>query len=260
VVDVPLSDPIPRMRALRLKTMMRSALSGDFVFLDIDTLPVRRFDDIVEGPWDLAAVQDRNHHCPMVPSYPHWRKADYDKLGWPYPLPKYFNTGVMFLRDNAATQRLAEEWQGHWRFFQHVCNDYDDQFPFNSALQNAPVKVREMDTSYNAMVPVHPIHARRAKIYHFFAGNQTTTTDTLFDYLIRHYETTGEIDWQAVDRCVAMDHPWMPPYWPGRLWQTGNRGLAVGLALTSLPRKAALALLHPITSLNTAARKHDSHT
>jgi hypothetical protein len=103
------------------------------------------------------------------------------------------------------------------------------------------VRVHELPPSYNAMVTVSPVHARGAKIYHFFAGNRSELADSLFEHLIRQFEETRTVDWTAVDQCVSRDHPWMPPYWPRRLWQTGNRLAALRLALANLPARLTRA-------------------
>ncbi|HVL15245.1 MAG TPA: hypothetical protein VM529_21925 [Gemmata sp.] len=229
--DRVVADPVDisdlRIRSRYLKTIIREAVDGDFVYLDIDTLPVRRFDDIA-GEWDVAAVQDRTHYCPVTPCFPYWRALDYEKLGWDHPLPRFYNSGVVFMRDNTATRALSNEWQKRWRELFTIGREDDDQFALTSALYAVDnLRVKELDTRYNAMVRVHPIHSRGAKIYHFFAGNTADMGDSLLEHLIRHFDASGEVDWEAIDRCVALDHPWMPPYWPRRLWQTGNRVRAV---------------------------------
>jgi hypothetical protein len=238
VIPTPSDVPDVLIRSRYLKTTIRDAVDGDLVYLDIDTLPVSPFADIAAGSWDVAAVQDRNHHCPVEPVFPYWREDDYRKLGWPSPLPKFFNSGVVFLRDNAKTRDLGRRWTARWRELAAIGRSDDDQFALTTAIFDTPgLVVNELDIRFNAMVAAHPCHARGAKVYHFFAGGTKPGTNTLADHLITRYLATGEIDWPTVDRCVAMGHPWVPPYWPRRLWQTGHRGLAVRLALGGLPRR-----------------------
>jgi hypothetical protein len=238
VIDESIEGTDQRFRSRYLKSRIREAISGDLIFLDVDTLAVRPFDDIAGGPWDLAAVQDRNHHCPIRPCFPHWRARDYERLGWQYPLPKFFNSGVMFWRDNASTRKLSELWQRLLRELVQSGLTAEDQFALNSALCRLPeLHVHELDTSYNAMIAAHPRHARRARVYHFFAGNTPKRDGTLLEHLITVFDAEGRIDWEAVDLCVSMDHPWMPPYWPRRLWQTGNRLRALWAASSKLCKK-----------------------
>lgn len=240
----PAPMPHPRSRSFYLKTRLRSIITGDFIFLDCDTLPVRPFLDMTAGDWDMAFVLDRSHHGPIDPVFPHWEVPRLKRMAWNARLTRYFNTGVGYYRDNAAVRALATEWQRLWEQAYAQGDDWD-QLAFNCAAEAVPVRIHELPVSYNAMVAVSPLHAREAKIYHFFAGNQTEMSDSLYEHLIHYFESSGKVDWAAIDRSVATNHPWMPPYWPRRLWQTGNRVQAVRLALTNLPRRLTrIALPH----------------
>jgi hypothetical protein len=238
----PATMPEARARSFYLKTRLRDVVQGDFIYLDSDTLPVRPFLEMAQGDWDVAFVQDRTHHGPITPVFPHWELPRLARMGWQAKLSRYFNAGIGFYRDNALTRAFAADWQDRWRHSYSLGDDWD-QLALNVSLEAVPVRAHELPPSYNAMVTVSPVHARGAKIYHFFAGNRTELADSLFEHLIRHYYEKREVDWATLDRCVARDHPWMPPYWPRRLWQTGNRAEAVRLALAKVPvRLARLAL------------------
>ncbi len=233
----------PRARSFYLKTRVRDLVAGDLVFLDADTLPVRPF-AAPGGDWDVALVRDRNHHCPVRPGYPHWELPRLARMGWRAALSRYFNSGVVYYRDTAAARALSAEWQRLVRYA-FARGDEWDQLALNCALEAVPVRVRELPPSYNAMVTVSPVHARGARVYHFFAGSFTTLSGSLYQHLLDHFAARREVDWAAVDRCVALDHPWMPPYWPRRLWQTGNRALAVRHFLANLPGRLTRSLRPP---------------
>jgi hypothetical protein len=228
----------PRARSFYLKTRLRDVLAGDFIYLDSDTLPVRPFVDMAAGDWDVAFVQDRTHHGPVIPVFPHWELPRLQRMGWQAKLSRYFNAGIGFYRDNAKVRAFTTDWQRRWQQSFALGDDWD-QLALNCALEAVPICVRELPASYNAMVTVSPVHACGAKIYHFFAGNRSELADSLYEYLIRQFEVTRSVDWSAVDHCVARNHPWMAPYWPRRLWQTGNRFEAVRLALAKLPARLA---------------------
>ena len=219
-------------RSFELKTRVRGLVPGDLAYLDGDTLPVRSFADVFErSGWDLALVQDRNHHRPVRPTPPAWIEPKLQKHGWNGPLVKYYNAGVQYLRDTPVVRQLVEEWRRRlWE--SHAVGEHDDQLPLNYALHTTalPLRVLELPAAYNAMIAAHPVHARGAKVLHFFAGPSALADNTLLGHLVRHLGATGEIDWPGFDRAVALDHPWVPPYWPRRLWQTGNRLRAVTTA------------------------------
>jgi hypothetical protein len=233
--------PEPRARSFYLKTRLRDILSGDYIYLDSDTLPVRPFLDMAAGDWDVAFVQDRTHHGPIKPVFPHWELPRLKRMGWQAKLDRYFNAGIGFYRDNAAARAFTTDWQNRWRYSYSLGDDWD-QLALNCSLEAVPVRAKELPASYNAMVTVAPVHARGAKIYHFFAGSFATLEGSLYQHLLDHLEARREVDWATIDRCVAMDHPWLPPYWPRRLWQTGNRALAVRHFVANLPARLARSL------------------
>ncbi len=242
-----ISATIPKLveRSYYLKTRVHDLVRGDYVFLDSDTLPIRPFAHVFAWDWDIALVQDRNHYCPIKPIYPHWEQPRMDRLGWNIVLPKYFNSGIGFYRDNSAVRKVVADWQKRWQE-SYATGDEAwrslDQLHLNCALQTHPCKVHELPPAYNAMVLVHPVHARTAKIYHFFAANQQAWKRTLFEHLLDYLYQHGEMDWAALDHCVAMDHPWMPPYWAWQLWHSGSRARAVALFL----RRVAAKLGRPV--------------
>ena len=235
VIWVEASLPKLVARSFEMKSRLRSLIAGNLAYLDGDTLPVRPFGEVFDREgWDMALVQDRNHHRPVKPTPPDWIRPKMQLHGWEGTLTKYFNAGVQYLRDNPVVHQVVSEWRTRL-FESHRVGEHDDQLPFNYTLYTttAPVKVFELPTAYNAMVGVHPVHARGAKILHFFYNSVESDTGSvsLIGHLIRHLDATGEVDWDSLDRCVALDHPWMPPYWPRRLWQTGNRVRAVVTAI-----------------------------
>ena len=235
-IPVPASMELLRARSFYLKTRVRDVIDGDFIYLDSDTLPVRPFADMTTGDWDVALIQDRTHHSPITPIFPHWVVPRMKRAGWNVHFEKYFNAGLGFYRDNAAVRALVADWQRRWHEF-YALGDDCDQVPLNCSLATMPLRVHELPPAYNAMVTVAPVLARGAKIYHFFTGNRVELGDSLYEYLLQHLQETGIIDWETIDECVALDHPWMPPYWPRRLWQTGNRWRAVKLFLKNLPQR-----------------------
>ncbi len=244
IIGLPVSVEHPSARGFYLKTRVRDVVPGDFVFLDADTLPVRPFADIADGDWELAIGHDYNHHRPLRLTYPHWLESRLERVGWPGPLDRSYNSGVVFYRDTPAVWEAVADQQ---RLFAELLavGDRCDQTPLTYALRRSRVRVRELPAAYNAMVTVSPLHARGAKIYHFFAGSFTTLEGSLYQHLLDHFDAHHAVDWAAVDRCVAIDHPWMPPYWPRRLWQTGNRALAVRHFAANLPGRLARSLRRP---------------
>ena len=227
VEECPESPPVAR--SFYLKTRMPDLVKCDFVFLDADTLPILPFyEDMAAGDCDIAMVQDRSHYHPIEPHFPEFVVPKMEEMGWPTHTRKYYNTGVGFYRNTPGRDKLVAKWQQLWwdRWKKIECEG-DDQICFNVAVELTEASVRELPICFNAMVAAHPRHARDARIYHFFAGNKQNFGDSLFGHLVQHYELNQEVDWPTLNKAVAMQYPWMPPYWPKHLWQAGLRMHAI---------------------------------
>ena len=107
---------------------------------------------------------------------------------------KYYNAGIGFYRNTPEVKVVVADWQRRWAHSWNMGDDCD-QLALNCSLQSLPIRVHELPPEYNAMVLVHPSHAKRAKIYHFFAGNNEKFGDSLFEHLIMHFEINRLIDW-----------------------------------------------------------------
>jgi hypothetical protein len=102
------------VRSRYLKTQMRQLVKGPFIYLDLDALPLRRFDRILGGKQNLSAALDRNATNPR-PVFPSWVIEDYRAMGWKHPVSRYFNSGVLVWGDSAAAHDLGVAWHQHWK-------------------------------------------------------------------------------------------------------------------------------------------------
>ena len=198
-VNTGLKEPAARSRFV--KTSMRQVVDGDFVFLDADALPIRRFDECASLGVDVAAALDLNDHSgrSCVPRFAQERLCS---CGWTEPLLQYFNSGVIYMRDSPKVRKFGHEWHKRWEQMFIETGDHRDQPSFNSALQVEDLKVAILPDSFNASVYVSPLKARNAKIIHYWmnASSGHAPANTLIEHLLRMWRTSGQIDWHAVDR------------------------------------------------------------
>ena len=113
VMGVRAEMPTTAQQSRYLKTTLRKILRGAFVFLDADTLPVRRFDELFELKGALAAVPDWN--CQQRPRMPGNMLPVFAQMGWRTPANWYFNSGVVYVNDTPEARRLYELWHEKWR-------------------------------------------------------------------------------------------------------------------------------------------------
>jgi hypothetical protein len=71
IISVETGMPAAVARNRFIKTSMRQVLSGDFVFLDADALPIRKFDELAQTGAGLAAALDLEEFFdrPHVPTF-----------------------------------------------------------------------------------------------------------------------------------------------------------------------------------------------
>lgn len=202
----------PTSRSRVLKTTMRGHVEGDLLYLDSDTLPIGRFDELFEHGAPLAAVQDYTEQL-LGLRRPRWVRDLYRHLQWQYPPKHYFNGGVLFMADRPETHRFAEEWNRRWRRCVAEANCMLDQPSLNSAVDEVGLKVKAMPHAFNCAVrsTVYPV--RRARIFHYFTSQADKGCFSLLDHLVRHVRERGDLDWQAVERAAATGDPYVadPP-------------------------------------------------
>ena len=93
-------------RSRLLKTNLRNIVEGDFLFIDTDTVIVGSLSDIDDCEYNIACVPDKH-----VPISQHSHRANIDNgariLGWHVDDDlKYYNSGVVFVRDNDFTHKF----------------------------------------------------------------------------------------------------------------------------------------------------------
>lgn len=216
--DTPQIEPIPAefegnaVRSRFLKTRMRQLIDGDFVFIDADALALNPFCEVFEHGAPFAAALDRNRESPE-PAFPDWVVPFYEHFSWPHPLPRYYNSGVMFMEDSPEMRSFSQRWYHHWRSLYEEFGVHQDQPSLNHTLQELGIAQHELPLPCNAMVDASPYFTRGAKIVHYFLRGDERSTDplSLLNYLVRKLRETGAIDWAAVDRAAKGCDAWVHP-------------------------------------------------
>jgi hypothetical protein len=151
-----------------LKTHMREMISGDFLFLDIDTIPVKPLDQIFDCQESVAVAQ--NHSTDLRTNFDFFEKDIYDKLNWPHPKKNFVNTGVIFWKDNSAAHRLSDIYIQQWSDIVTAGYHYD-QPAFNRALEILDQPYQILDNRYNAQFRPNILAGIDASLWHFYASD-----------------------------------------------------------------------------------------
>jgi len=196
---------------------MRQFVDGDFLYVDGDTLIVKPVRDAFDVDADVAAAVDFNFDHKF---FPRQLREPYTKLGWTYPLPFYFNSGVVLMRDTSAVRELAEEWTRRWLLLveEGVPGDQD---AFASALFATSTKWARLPKAFNAIVIKRNYRFREARILHFF-GSEEEQRGTILEHLLVRLRETGTFDQAAYRQSLREGHPWGPHHEPWHLWHSRN--------------------------------------
>ena len=187
-----------RLRSRFVKTLARSVLTGDFLYLDADTLSVSTFDSIFTCEAPIAAAVDRN---PVDPAgeFPAWLAPDFDRLDWPQPTTVYFNSGVVFWKDCKSAHALGRLWHRNWLHYATTVENPADQPAFNRSIEALGIRPEIMDDAFNFRLGLSPETATGSRIYHFYFGGENKPEGTIIDDLLEKYRSNGELDFSLID-------------------------------------------------------------
>lgn len=197
-------------RSRWLKTSLRRLVSGDLLYLDVDTVLIRPIELPVEaGTHVLAGADACDARGRPVHKTEPWVDLLFSRLGWTMPA-LYRNAGVIFFRESAAGRELGARWHAEWRRSLDA-GSHRDQPALNAAIGALPRAVGLLPAEYNAMPTYRPWLARGARIYHFWSEQtlDLESPSSLLDHLTRHYRETRTIDWAMIDWCRGHNYPWL---------------------------------------------------
>jgi hypothetical protein len=214
IVEVDGVQGTSRERSRVLKTTLRRHLEGRFVFLDLDTVILRKLDQLLKytGPFTIAL----DYETGIVDERD---RAIYEQLDSVHYPARAYNSGVMSVDDSPLVRALFEEWHRRWLRGRDA-GKLEDQQALNStiAAQRFPVDV--LDPDDNAMILYFPQRFRSCRVAHFLAS--TRMSRTLMSDLVDYFHRTQEIDWGAIDISMREGHPWGRAPEPWQLFRSGN--------------------------------------
>lgn len=171
-VDMPLTwDKITKSRYL--KTHLRSIVSGDYLFIDTDTIICTSLDCVDDFDFDVGAVYESHivRPIPKIPQYgsEEWMWREAKKAGMNIEGHKHFNSGVFYVKDNPVAYKLYECWAAkHEECKTHGV--YYDQLPLMIANKEIGEIITPIDPTMNCQVylaeGIKSLH--NAKIIHYF--------------------------------------------------------------------------------------------
>jgi len=182
-----------------VKCRMRKLVSGDFLYLDGDTIVRGGIKEIFDIPCSFAATF--NHNLEFPSNFDEKEKAIFITNNWQLPKKNYYNAGVMFWRDNPSTQQLAdlyiEKWEQSAKDGSHF-----DQPSLNSALIDWSEQICDMQQCFNAQFINDYRLSLDAVIWHrYYSGGSKYPLD-YFQLLLDSFAKEGSLPKVLVDQVM----------------------------------------------------------
>jgi len=162
----------PLERSRILKTTIPLHVTGDFLFIDCDTIICDSLENIKKIKEPIAAVLDGH-----VPLDEHKHK-DYflkreKKLGFTGTQKQGFhlNSGVILCRDCKQSKDFFNKWHELWEYGFKSKHDHHDQSAFNEALCYYGLGKNQLSGEWNCQISQGGLEfLENAKIIHYFSS------------------------------------------------------------------------------------------
>lgn len=168
-------------RSRYIKTHLRMLTSGDYLFIDTDTVICASLDGVDDLPYVVAAVRDSHLERPL----PKAAQCQHDTERWIWGQAMkaqvdiagrwHFNSGVLYVKDTPRAYELYRLWSE--KYAEMLARGAKvDQLPLLLANHELGGVISPMDPSMNCQVVCEEGRTllAGAKIIHYFPGQQKT--------------------------------------------------------------------------------------
>lgn len=156
-----------------LKTTLRQNIKGNFLFIDTDTVVTCDLSCIDRVNADIACSLDRHS---LVSEHEFSKNIEFNIAPLSLKITdlkdKYFNSGVMFVKDTDKAHQLFEKWHQNWLASLKTTSGID-QPALAKANMQCGYPIVELDGIWNCQLSDNFInYYADAKILHYFASNK----------------------------------------------------------------------------------------
>lgn len=179
-----------------LKTSIRQNITGDFLFIDCDTIVCDSLAEIDDINADVAMVPDTHVRYREYPFYHYMNDVLMQLYGINVSQDEYyFNSGAMLVRNTPLAHQLFCSWNQYWQEARKkgITTDQQALFKVNHDMGNV---IQLLPGIYNCQIGLSVQYLYEAKILHYFNSQMLKNTDFSPFFLRSFYEkvkTDGEI-------------------------------------------------------------------
>lgn len=219
-----------------IKTQLRKFVKGDYLYVDIDAVPVADLSSAFQLATDLAMAHDHNVPPEKFVFYDYEREI-FDKTGWPLP-KRYFNSGVMLVKDTQKVRDFFDCWHGLWQENRKL-GLHKDQPPMHEAIRQLDMKVHALGPEWNLLVGLQKGYGgKKPRVYHYSTIRFESRRDTYFHELVKKLKSSGNIDLQLLEKIIKSKYPWTNHTSLRLNWAVGNYHLLPLLLMKKIASKA----------------------
>ena len=194
-----------------LKTSLRERISGEYLFLDSDTIVRDDLATVFRMPGDLAAAP--NHSRENV-SGQIWEGdvATLAEMGWTTDPVLYVNGGVMRVSDSDGARRFYRLWHEKWLASYQQLRKHNDQPGLNAAIWETQIACARLPVRYNAQIGAYPVAMRDAAVWHYNASLEWQNYSHI-DELIQQAVRSDSVDLRKLERLMRSQALWTRSFW-----------------------------------------------
>jgi len=153
-----------------IKTSIYKYVSGDFLFIDCDTIVTEKLFPVFSDEINIGSVLDTH----VTLDYHHLRdyfmsEVKRAEFSAPFTKKTYFNSGIIFFRDNPKSREFFDKWHTLWiESNKHGISV--DQPSFNQADCELHNIITELSGIWNCQISHNGLnYLHSAKIIHYYA-------------------------------------------------------------------------------------------
>ena len=208
------------MRSRILKVTLREIITGDFLYIDCDTLITQQLSDIDNLTYPIAAVLDG--HC-LFKSHPmrEFFLKQNKHLDYAHDrIVKYFNAGVMYVKDVEETHLFYKKWHENY-----LASCEKGMYLDEPALSKTNIElgnvIQEIDGSWNCQIRFGALFLASNKILHFCSKKNMPVS------ILSNKVYLRKIKEQGVSASGLLDYitDWRSSISPGMVTCFGNDAL-----------------------------------
>jgi lipopolysaccharide biosynthesis glycosyltransferase len=179
-----------------VRTSMRRLVSGDFLFLDGDTIVTDDLSPIAAMDIKFGSCLDKHLLIDNHPKKKNIIGMD-NKLGFnSHVSNRHYNGGVLFCADTPEVRKLFDRWHELW-YFSRSKKIQRDQPALNMAIHENQSLFTELDGTWNCQISHNGLrYLSNSKIIHYFATDLIFNTSPFLlasDKIFKQIKQTGVI-------------------------------------------------------------------